>query len=162
MTSTSPSTAWPDRRVEALYDGKGMTTRSLSNGHATIHIVEQDPAVAKGLCMLFRALDASVKTYPDAETFLDAPPGSDQGCLIIEMNLPGMDGLALLDRLRAEGVSLPAIMLSSKSDIATAVEAMRAGAFDFLEKPFIDRVLLERVREALTIGADTAKGVGPT
>ncbi len=116
---------------------------------ATIHIVEQDSAVAGGMRLLFGALEARVKTYASAESVLGESIHAKNGCLIIEMNLPGMSGLELLSRLRARGVTLPAIMLTSKGDIATAVEAMRAGALDFIEKPFVDRVLLARVRQAL-------------
>jgi len=113
-------------------------------------VIEQDTAVSRGIQMLLRHLPAAVITYSSAESFLSNPPRESAiDCIIIEMNLPGMSGLQLLSEIRAEGITAPAIILSSKSDVATAVAAMRAGAYDFIEKPFLHGALLDRVRQAL-------------
>ncbi len=133
--------------------------RTLSHRHgATVHVVERDPAVARGLALMLEALDTTIKTYTSAEELLEHSPLGDSGCLIIEVDLPGMGGLELLKALRSRGVDLPAILLTSKGDVPTAVNAMRAGALDFLEKPFLNRVLIERVRQALDLATDSRPG----
>lgn len=125
-----------------------------------IHIVDGDVSVRDGMCTLLQGMTDSIHTYPDAETFLAGLPGSgppDAGppldapaCLIVEINLPGMSGLELLERLHEREIHMPVIMLASFSDVPTAVRAMRAGAMDFIDKPFVDRILRARVRQALS------------
>lgn len=125
-----------------------------------IHIVDGDVSVRDGMRTLLQGMTDSIHTYPDAETFLAGLPGSgppDAGppldapaCLIVEINLPGMSGLELLERLHEREIHMPVIMLASFSDVPTAVRAMRAGAMDFIDKPFVDRILRARVRQALS------------
>lgn len=130
-----------------------------------IHIVDGDVSVRDGMRTLLQGMTDSIHTYPDAETFLaglpipaspnvgppDAgPPLDAPACLIVEINLPGMSGLELLERLHEWEIHMPVIMLASFSDVPTAVRAMRAGAMDFIDKPFVDRILRARVRQALS------------
>ncbi len=115
----------------------------------TLHIIDPDPAVREGLQSLLRTLNVEVETYPSAEAFLAQPIPSNPGCLISEVHLPGMTGIELLQRLYRQGRNLPAILLSYHGDIPTAVHAMQTGAVDFLEKPFVDKVLLSRVRKIM-------------
>ncbi len=118
-----------------------------------VYVVDADAGVREGLSALFRGDPVTVKTYASAEEFLVDLPDKGSGCLVVELHLPGMNGLELLEQLRSRGVRLPVIMLASSSDVPTAVRAMRRGAMDFIDKPFIDRVLLSRVREALAGGS---------
>ena len=117
--------------------------------NATVYVVDADTAVQEGLKALFAALPNPVRVYASAEAFLADLPAVPSGCLIVELNLPGIDGLELLEQLRQRGIQLPVIMLATSSDVPTAVRAMRGGALDFIDKPFVDRVLLSRVRQVM-------------
>ena len=117
-----------------------------------VYVVDSDPAVREGLQSLLAGAATQVCVYPSAEAFLADLPTTPRGCLITEVNLPGMNGLELLERLHELNVRLPVIMLASFSDVPTAVRAMRGGALDFIDKPFVDRILRNRVRQALTVG----------
>jgi FixJ family two-component response regulator len=119
---------------------------------ATIGIVDGDAAVRDSLCILLATLDTRVQTYASAEEFLRELPSQALKCLITEVHLPGMSGLELLDKLHALGVYIPTIVLATHSDVPLAVRAMRIGAVDFLDKPFIERALLARVRQLLGSG----------
>ena len=115
----------------------------------TIYIVDNDAAVRDSLRSLLTGLTESIKTYARAEDFLNEPLSSGAGCLITELHLSEMSGLGLLLELRARSITIPTIVLARHSDVAVAVRAMRAGAIDFIEKPVIDRLLLNRVRQIL-------------
>ena len=115
----------------------------------TVCIIDKDAAVCDSLYNLLATLDISVEAYACAEDFLRAPLAPTRCCVITELYLPGMNGIELLDELRARGMTIPTIVLASNSDVPTAVRAMRAGAVDFIDKPFVDRVLLNRVRQIL-------------
>jgi two-component system response regulator FixJ len=114
-----------------------------------IHVVDPDPAVREGLQSLLSTLNLRVHTYPSAEAFLARSRPADGDCLILEVHLPGMSGIDLLAHLRKADVQLPTIMLACTSDTPMVVHAMRMGADDFLEKPFIDHSLLARVSKLL-------------
>ena len=114
-----------------------------------IHVIDPDPQTREGLQSLLGTLNAEVKTYASAERFLSQPLPEPLGCLIAEVNLPGMSGIELLEYLHSVGLNLPAILLSRQSDVPTAVRAMQTGAVDFLEKPFINNTLIKRVRKIL-------------
>jgi FixJ family two-component response regulator len=114
-----------------------------------IHVIDPDPQTREGLQSLLGTLNAEVKTYASAERFLSQPLPEPLGCLIAEVNLPGMSGIELLEYLHSVGLKLPAILLSRQSDVPTAVRAMQTGAVDFLEKPFINSTLIKRVRKIL-------------
>ncbi|MGB5623862.1 MAG: response regulator [Gammaproteobacteria bacterium] len=112
-------------------------------------VVEDDADARTSLAVLFGGLGIDVRTYNNAEDLLSALDQVEMSMLVSELTLPGMSGIELLRRLRERGVRAPTILLSEDSDIPTAVDAIRAGAVDFIEKPFIDRVLLRRVKAAL-------------
>ena len=126
-------------------------TQALLTERATIFIVDNDAAVRDALTALFVGLDVCVKTYPSAEAYLSESPAQANGCLIIDLHLPGMNGLELMNRLRAMAIAIPTIVLASDSDVPLAVRAMRAGAIDFIDKPFVAHTLLSRVRQALKL-----------
>ncbi len=112
-------------------------------------VVEHDADARTSLAALFAGLGIDVRTYTSAEDLLSTLDQVEMSMLVSELTLPGISGIELLRRLRERGVRAPTILLSEDSDIPTAVDAIRAGAVDFIEKPFIDRVLLRRVKAAL-------------
>jgi two-component system response regulator FixJ len=113
-----------------------------------VHVVDDDEAVRQSLAFLLRTAQIEVKTYDSAMAFLnDLPRG---GCIITDVRMPEISGLDLLQRLHELGVALPVIVITGHGDVPLAVEAMKLGAVDFLEKPFDDDALLAAVRTALS------------
>jgi two-component system response regulator FixJ len=113
-----------------------------------VHIVDDDEAVRQSLAFLLSAAGIPVRLYESATTFLAALPGVQGGCLITDVRMPGMTGLQLLRELGSKSVPLPAIVITGHGDIRLAVEAMKAGAVDFIEKPFEEEAILRAVRLA--------------
>jgi two-component system response regulator FixJ len=125
----------------------------------TVHIVDDDEAVRDSLQALLEAKKYAAKTYPTAEAFLAAHSTAPEGCAIVDVRMPGMDGITLLNRLRERGAALPVIVVTGHGDIPLAVQAMKAGAVDFVEKPYSNETIIEAVRRALAAApADTAAG----
>jgi two-component system response regulator FixJ len=114
----------------------------------TVHVVDDDPAMRDSLRLLLEASGFVVRTFDSAGALLGASP-TGLGCVLTDVRMPDIDGLALLRRLREEGNSLPVIVMTGQGDIAIAVQAMKAGAVDFLEKPFEDTSLFEAIGRAL-------------
>ena len=114
---------------------------------AIIHVVDDDEAVRQSLAFLLGSAGFAVRLYDSAMSFLAA--GVAGGCLITDIRMPGMSGLDLLHALRAKACGLPIIVITGHGDVPLAVEAMKAGAVDFIEKPFDQEVLLSAVRTAL-------------
>lgn len=113
-----------------------------------VHVIDDDDAARDSLAFLLRTADVDVRTYASPKEFLAAAPGIEGGCVITDVRMPEMDGLELLRRLRALDLSLPVIVMTGHGDIPLAVEAMKAGAVDFFEKPFSDELMLAAVRGA--------------
>lgn len=116
---------------------------------ATICVVEGDAQEREALSQLMSHLKHQVSAFESAEALLGALDQVDIGVLVVNLDLPGQNGLELLKALAERGRMAPTIMLASESDVATAVGAIRAGAMDFIQKPVIDRILLRRVQDAL-------------
>jgi FixJ family two-component response regulator len=116
---------------------------------ATVFVVDDDAAVRKSLSLLVQSVQLPVETYETAQAFLDAYDPSRPGCLVLDLRMPAVSGLELQQRLASQNVHLPVIFISAHGDLPTAVAAMRAGALDFLEKPFRSQVLLDRIHQAL-------------
>jgi FixJ family two-component response regulator len=114
-----------------------------------VFVVDPDSAVRESLEMLLRREDWNVETFASAEEFLDHPVELAPGCLILDVSLPGLCGLELQKRAAAQRPHIPTVFLSAEDDIPTAVQAMRAGAVEFMTKPLRDSELLTAVREAL-------------
>ena len=117
----------------------------------TVYVVDDDDAMRRGLTFLLRAAGYEVRDFDSARAFLDACEPAMRGCLLLDVRMPGMSGLELQERLAAEQVSLPVILVTAYANVPIAVRAMRAGAFDFIEKPFDDTVLINRIRSALSL-----------
>jgi len=125
---------------------------------ARIHIVDDDKAIRESLAFLLETAGFRAELFDSATSFLEALPGKGNvECLITDIRMPEIDGIELLRRLRAGGHRFPVIVMTGHGDVPLAVEAMKQGAFDFLEKPFDDQVLIGTVRAALQRGAVTAQ-----
>jgi len=114
-----------------------------------VHVIDDDEASRQSLAFLLQTADIKVQTYASASVFLDLAPKLDTGCVITDVRMPGMSGIDLLKRLKELNVEVPVIVITGHGDVPLAVEAMKIGAIDFLEKPFDDNVLLASVRSAL-------------
>ena len=116
-----------------------------------VYIVDDDEAVLDSVRLLLRSVDYDVETFSSAKAFLEQAPHIRAGCLLLDVRMPGMSGLDLQQQLRQRGVPIPIIFITGHGDVPMAVQAMQAGAFDFLQKPFRDQDLLDRIAEALTL-----------
>lgn len=114
-----------------------------------VHIIDDDDAVRDSLSFLLRASNFDVVAYQSAKHFLDSLTREIDGCVITDVRMPDISGLELLKRMRALSCVIPVIVMTGHGDIQLAVEAMKAGAADFLEKPFDDDRILAAVRSAL-------------
>jgi len=121
-----------------------------------IYVIDDDDAVRQSLEFLLKTAGIKSRGFESAQAFLDVLPQIDFGCVITDVRMPGMTGLDLLRHLNDNKIVLPVIVITGHGDIALAVEAMKIGAVDFLEKPFDDEVLLAAVRSACNRGADVA------
>lgn len=115
----------------------------------TIHVVDDEPAIGSALQRLFRSAGLTAAIYLSAEEFLKVWHPELPGCLICDVRLPGMSGLDLQRELRRRGATLPVLFLTGQADVPMAVQAMRDGAADFMEKPFENDQLLLRTRQML-------------
>ena len=116
---------------------------------ARVHVIDDDEAMRDSLEFLFQTADLPVRVYDSAAAFLGSLDGGVTGCVVTDVRMPQMTGLDLLREIRSRGLELPVIVITGHGDVPLAVEAMQAGAQDFLEKPFDDERLLSLVRQAL-------------
>ena len=116
---------------------------------AVVHLIDDDEAVRHAVAFLLTTSGFAVRVYESALAFLDALPSVQPGCIITDVRMPGMDGLTLQRELKARDVKLPVIVITGHADVPLAVEAMKAGAVDFIEKPFSDEALLSAIHEAI-------------
>ncbi|MDX9860785.1 MAG: response regulator transcription factor [Rhodospirillales bacterium] len=114
-----------------------------------VYVVDDDPAVRDSLRWLLSSIDLEVETFPSAPDFLAAYRPDQLGCILVDVRMPGMSGLELQEELAARATALPVIIITGHSDVQMAVRAMKAGAFDFIEKPFNDQALLDLVQKAI-------------
>jgi len=117
-------------------------------GERTVHIVDDDAAVRRSLERLLESMEFATVSYPTPEEFLSAAPRLSEGCVLLDVKMPGIGGLEVQARLIGLGFFLPIIVITGQGDVQTAVRAMKAGAFDFLEKPYEDVVLLASIEAA--------------
>lgn len=113
-----------------------------------VHIVDDEEPVRKSLAFLLTMTGFTVRVHDSASAFLAAARTIGKGCLITDLRMPDMSGVELLERLKDAGVSIPAVVITGHGDVPMAVAAMKAGAVDFIEKPFEDEVLVEALRRA--------------
>jgi two-component system, LuxR family, response regulator FixJ len=116
---------------------------------ALVHVVDDDEAMRQSIAFLLHSANVKSRTYESAHDFLEALPASDAGCVVTDVRMPGMNGVELMKRMRELNVAMPVIVITGHGDVPMAVEAMKNGALDFLEKPFDEDVFLSAVRMAL-------------
>jgi two-component system, LuxR family, response regulator FixJ len=114
-----------------------------------VFIVDDDEAVRNSLRLLLKAVGLAASALPSAREFLDTYKPVQPGCLVLDVRMPGMSGLELQQLLNLQGAVIPVIFITGHGDIPMAVEAMQAGAFDFLQKPFRDQQLIDCIQRAL-------------
>jgi two-component system response regulator DctR len=129
------------------------------NPERVVYVVDDDDAVRNAVRLLFRTADLEVETFPSAAAFLAQADLERRCCLLLDIRMPGMTGSDLHDELRGRGVRAPVIFITGHGDIPMAVEAMRKGAYDFIEKPFDDEQLLGQVLNALDEFAEAPESV---
>src|SRR5499427_5794536 len=116
---------------------------------ATVFVVDDDEAVRNSLRFLLKSVGLAATTLPTAQQFIDTYKPRQPGCLVLDVRMPGMSGLELQQQLNLRGAIIPVIFITGHGDIPMAVEAMQHGAFDFLQKPFRDQDLIDRIQRAL-------------
>jgi two-component system response regulator FixJ len=122
-----------------------------------VHVIDDDQAMRDSLAFLMDSADLAARTYDSALAFLDRLAEAESGCILTDVRMPEMSGLELIARLKELGVALPVVVMTGHADVPLAIQAMKAGVHDFIEKPFDDEVLLGAVRSALAIGRHQAE-----
>ncbi len=115
----------------------------------TVFVVDDDPAIRESLRWLIESVGLNVKMFTTAYEFLEGYDPSLPGCLVLDIRMPGMSGLDLQNELAARQFSIPVLIITGHAEVPVAVRAMKAGALDFIEKPFSDQLLLDRIRRAI-------------
>ena len=118
--------------------------------NAIVHLIDDDEDVRRATAFLLGTAGFAVRVHENALRFLEELPRLQSGCIITDVRMPGMDGLELQARLKELGIDVPIIIMTGHADVPLAVKAMKAGAVDFIEKPFEDQVLISAVRAALS------------
>lgn len=116
----------------------------------TLYVIDDEAEIRAALTSLFNSVKMKVETFADADTFLAKMNGTEKGCIILDVRLPGISGLELLEQLQLQKNRLPVIMITGYGDVQMAVRAMKAGAVDFILKPFNQQCLLEVAQKWMT------------
>jgi two-component system response regulator FixJ len=124
-------------------------TPGEGEGTPTVFVVDDDPGLCEALVYLLESVDLRCETYSRPADFLSRYDSLRPGCLVVDVRMPGMSGLDFQDELAARGCQLPVIMITAYAEVPVAVRAFKAGAIEFLEKPFGDQVILEAIQQAI-------------
>jgi two-component system response regulator FixJ len=114
-----------------------------------IHLVDDDEAIRRSAGFMLKTSGFHVRSYENGVELLKAAPQLEPGCILLDIRMPGMDGLEVQEALKAKGVALPVIIMTGHGDVSLAVQAMKAGAVDFIEKPFEKAVLLSAIEQGI-------------
>jgi FixJ family two-component response regulator len=125
----------------------------------TVHIVDDDDGVRSSIRMLMKSVGLPAVTFASAQEFLTGYQPERGGCLVLDIRMPGMSGLELQQELNRRGAVIPVIFITGHGDVPMAVEAMRHGAFEFLQKPFRDQELIDRVQQAMQRDQETRESL---
>ncbi|MCR9269099.1 MAG: response regulator transcription factor [Henriciella sp.] len=130
----------------------------------TVFLVDDDEAIRHSASFMLRHAGFNVKTYPDGISFLEQVRDDNHGCILLDVRMPGMDGLAVQSALNQRGINMPVIILTGHGDVPVAVEAMKGGAIEFLEKPYEKQALVGAIENAFTLldnqAADDKRSAG--
>jgi len=121
----------------------------MTQSEPTVFVVDDDSAVLNGLRLLIKSVGMNVETYLSAQEFLDSYDPAKPGCLVLDIRMPTMSGLELQEMLQKKKMGIPVIIVTGYGDVPVAVQAMKNGAVDFIEKPFSDQVLLDRIQNSI-------------
>jgi len=121
----------------------------MANSDQTVFIVDDDPPIRKALHWVIKAANLNPRVFASAQEFFDFYDPTMPGCLVLDIRMPGISGLELQDILNRKNVEIPTIFITGHGDVQMAVTVMQKGALDFIEKPFNDRALIDRIRYAL-------------
>ena len=113
-----------------------------------VFLVDDDEDIRHSASFMLRHAGFTVKTFPDGLVFLDSVKSEDEGCILLDVRMPGMDGLAVQSTLNRRGINMPVIILTGHGDVPVAVEAMKGGAIEFLEKPYEKKALVAAIENA--------------
>ena len=131
----------------------------MKNKPATVYVVDDDSGVRSSIRMLLKSIGITATPLASAREFLDAFDAEQPGCLVLDIRMPGMSGIELQQQLNLKGAILTVIFITGHGDVPMAVEAMQHGAFDFLQKPFRDQDLIDRIQKALARDRETRSAV---
>ena len=129
-------------------------TRATATTEPIVYVVDDDEAMRSSLKWLIESVGLRVETFGSADEFLSCYYPGRMGCLLLDVRMPGMSGLDLQDYLANRHIQLPVIIITGHGDVLMAVRAMKAGALDFIEKPFNDEALLDAIRRALALAVE--------
>jgi FixJ family two-component response regulator len=121
----------------------------MSPTEPTVFVVDDDAAICRSIAILLGSVRRAAETFASAGDFLEAYDPDRPGCLVLDVRMPGMSGLELQKRLESRGSTLPVIFLTAHGDVPMAVEAIQTGAVDFVQKPFRDQELLDKIEHAI-------------
>ncbi|GAA5505969.1 response regulator transcription factor [Novipirellula caenicola] len=121
----------------------------MSVPNATVYVIDDDASIRKAMTRMFKSLDLQVLTFENADEFLHYPRPDQAGCLILDVYMPGLSGIQLQQQLVASDFDLPIVFITGEGDIPMTVQAIQAGAIDFLPKPVDDQKLIDTVQQAI-------------
>ncbi len=120
----------------------------------TVFIVDDDEALRRSLQWLLESVSLRSEAYASSKEFLDTYDPERPGCLVLDVRMPGISGLDLQEMLTTRGISLPVIIVTGHADVPMAIRALKSGAFEFIEKPYSDQVLLDRIHQAIALDGE--------
>ena len=126
-----------------------IRSEEAKDERATVHVIDDDVSVREALGLMFPSIGLAVRTYASVQEFLDAGPHDSPGCIVLDVRLPGISGLDFQSRRDGFGVHLPIVLMTGHGDVPMSVRAMKAGAIDFLPKPFRDQDMIDAVTAAI-------------
>jgi two-component system response regulator FixJ len=132
----------------------------MSKENPLVMVVDDDSGVRNAMRVLLKSVGIQSVLYPSAQEFLAAYDPAQRGCLVLDIRMPGMSGMELQQQLNLRGAVIPVIFMTGHGDIPMAVEAMQHGAFDFLQKPFRDQDLLDRIQRAIVKDGERRAALG--
>ena len=123
-----------------------------------VHLIDDDEAIRHSASFMLRLAGYRVQTHKDGVSFLEALPGLESGCILLDVQMPKMNGIAVQKELNVRGCEMPVVVLTGHGDVSVAVQAMKAGAVNFVEKPYEKQVLLKALEEAFEQLANQSRG----
>ena len=124
---------------------------------STVYVVDDDKLARESLEWLIDSVGLPVKTFDSGQAFIDFYEKDLVGCIVLDVRMPGISGMDLHVKLKQEGCNLPVIIMTGHADVDMAVRAMKAGVYDFIEKPYNDSLMLERIQSAIAFDQDNRK-----